>query len=159
MINSTLCYIEKDGKYLMLCRDKKENDCNEGKWIGVGGRLEENESPDECLVREVKEETSLSLLSYKMRGIVTFVSDRWETEEMYLFTSDSFLGEVSDCDEGTLKWVEKAEILKLPLWEGDKLFLKLIAEESDFFLMKLEYEGEDLKSAKINGKELPLEKG
>ena len=158
MINSTLCYIEKDGKYLMLCRNRKKNDCNAGKWIGVGGKFEENESPEECLVREVKEETSLSLLSYKMRGIVTFVSDEWETEQMYLFTADSFAGETGDCNEGSLEWVKKTEVLNLPLWEGDKLFLKLLSEDSPFFLMKLDYRGNSLVSAKLNGKELYLEK-
>lgn len=158
MINSTLCYIEKDGKYLMLCRNRKKNDCNAGKWIGVGGKFEENESPEECLIREVKEETSLSLLSYKMRGIVTFVSDEWETEQMYLFTADSFAGEAGDCNEGSLEWVKKTEVLNLPLWEGDKLFLKLLSEDSPFFLMKLDYRGDSLVSAKLNGKELYLEK-
>ncbi len=156
MKNSTLCYIEKDGKYLMLFRNKKAVDCNRGKWIGIGGKFEENESPDECLIREVKEETGYTLTAYKMRGIVTFVTDKWETEQMFLFTADGFFGEPSDCDEGLLEWKSKDEINSLSLWEGDRIFLPLIAGESGFFLLKLVYEGDILTKAVLDGRELSL---
>lgn len=149
MKNTTLCYIEKDNKYLMLKRDKKENDLNEGKWIGIGGHFEDGESPEECLLREVYEETGLTLLSYKLRGIITFVSDEWGTEYMHLFTSDEFTGELHQCDEGTLKWIEKDEVLSLNIWEGDKIFLKRILTENDFFLLKLVYKGDKLIEHKL----------
>lgn len=144
---TTLCYIEKDGKYLMLYRNKKEHDVNEGKWIGIGGHFEEGESPDECLLREVKEETGLELTNYKFRGIVTFISDGWPVEYMCLFTADAFNGHVEDgqpCSEGELRWVDKTRIPELNLWEGDKVFLKLLAEDSPFFTLKLRYTGDDL---------------
>ena len=146
---TTLCYIEKDNKYLMLHRVKKENDCNKDKWIGVGGKFEEGESPEECLLREVKEETGLTLTSYRFRGIVTFVSDEWEGEYMHLFTADEYEGELpagkmEDCSEGTLEWVSKNEIGSLNLWEGDKVFLGLLNEREEFFSLKLRYEGEKL---------------
>ena len=145
MKNSTLCYIEEDGKYLMLYRNKKENDPNEGKWIGIGGIFEEKESPVDCLVREVKEETGLTLINWKLRGIVTFISDVYETEYMYIFTSNRFEGEVNyDCSEGTLKWVRIADVPSLPLWEGDRAFLRLMDNDSPFFLMKLIYKGDVL---------------
>lgn len=146
MRNSTLCYIEKDGKYLMLHRTKKADDINEGKWIGVGGKIEEKESPNECVVREVMEETGLKLTGYKYRGIVTFASDTWDTEYMHLFTATEFLGEVNEdvCDEGELMWIPKDDLDKLNLWEGDKVFLKLLQEKEDFFSVKLRYEGEKL---------------
>ena len=148
MINSTLCYIEKDGKYLMLNRNKKETDCNGGKWIGVGGKIEENESPTEALLREVKEETSLVLNNYRLRGIITFVSDTWEGEYMFLYTSSSFDGTVCECDEGELHWVEKERVFELPLWEGDRVFLKYLNEDRDFFNLKLVYEGDTLIECK-----------
>ena len=107
---TTLCYIEKNDKYLMLYRNKKENDLNEGKWIGVGGKFEEKESPEECLVREVKEETGLTLTKYKLRCLVTFVSDKWETEHMYVFTASEFEGKLKECNEGTLQWIDKDKI-------------------------------------------------
>ena len=151
---TTLCYIEKDGKYLMLHRVKKENDVNKDKWIGIGGHFEEGESPEECLLREVKEETGLTLTSYRLRGIVTFVSDRWVTEYMFLYTADDFTGKMSPCDEGTLEWVPKKELSRLNLWEGDKIFLKLLAEDAPFFSLKLSYEGDDLVFAALDGKEL-----
>lgn len=144
MINTTLCYIEKDNQYLMLHRTKKENDLNEGKWIGVGGKFERDETPEECLRREVKEETGLTLTKYKLRGIITFISNQWETEYMYLFTADEFQGEVTDCNEGVLEWVNKDDILQLNIWEGDKIFLKKIIEEDGFFTLKVVYEGDRL---------------
>ena len=153
MKNTTLCYIEKDGRYLMLYRGKKENDPNAGKWVGVGGKFEDKESPEDCVRREVKEETGLELISQRLRGIITFVSDKWETEYMYLFTADEFCGELTLCDEGDLMWVEREKVLTLPLWEGDKLFLSLITDpDLPFFSMKLCYEGEKLVDAKVNGK-------
>ncbi len=152
MINSTLCYIERDGKYLMLHRVKKQNDLNHDKWIGVGGKLEENESPEECVVRETLEETGLRLTHYRYCGLVTFVSDRWEGEYMHLFHADGFTGELIACDEGNLEWVDKDEVLRLPLWEGDKLFLQRIAENLPFFSMKLCYQGDKLVSATVDGK-------
>jgi len=147
MKNTTLCYIEKDDSYLMLHRVKKENDLNKDKWIGVGGKLEENESPDECLVREVKEETGLTLTDYKLRGIITFVSDLYEGEYMFLYTATGYSGDLIDCDEGELKWVKKSDVLGLPTWEGDHLFLEKIYEDSEFFTMKLVYEGDKLVEA------------
>ncbi len=144
MINTTLCYIERDGQYLMLYRNKKENDPNQGKWIGVGGKFLENESPGECVCREVLEETGLTLISYRYRGIITFVSDRWESEQMHLFTADGFTGDLIPCDEGELRWVKKEDIMGLNLWEGDRLFLKRLMEDDEFFTMKLVYEGDTL---------------
>jgi 8-oxo-dGTP diphosphatase len=145
MKNSVLCYIEKDEKYLMLYRNKKNNDCNGGKWIGVGGKIEENESPDEALVREVKEETGLTLTRSAFRGIVTFVSDTWEGEYMYVYTADGFEGEICDCDEGELHWVEKNKLFSLPMWEGDRVFLKyLLTDSRDIFRLKLVYRADEL---------------
>lgn len=144
MKNVTLCYIEKNGKYLMLHRTKKKNDINEGKWIGVGGKIEEKESPEECIVREVKEETGLTLIEYKLRGIVTFVSNQYETEYMYVFTSDKFTGELIECNEGDLKWINKTEINNLNIWEGDKIFHDEILKHDRFFTVKVEYDNEKL---------------
>lgn len=153
MILSTLCYIEKEDKYLMLHRVKKQADANKDKWIGVGGKFEDGESPEECVLREVKEETGLTLTKYQFRGIVTFVSDKWETEYMHLFTATEYKGEDSFeewnqseyiCDEGELVWVEKSQILNLHIWEGDKVFLRLLDETKEFFSLKLRYEGEKL---------------
>ena len=141
---TTLCYIEKNDSYLMLHRIKKENDENHDKWIGVGGKFEAGESPEDCLLREVKEETGLILKSYQLRGIVTFVSDEWGTEYMHLFTSDDYEGEMHNCDEGELVWVPKHKIEELKLWEGDKVFLRLLDESREFFSLKLRYEGENL---------------
>lgn len=142
---TTLCYIEKDGQYLMLHRTKKKKDINKDKWIGVGGHAEGAESPEECLLREVKEETGLTLTSFCFRGLITFVSDACEPEQMCLFTADGFEGEICPCDEGKLAWIDKTEILKLPTWEGDAVFLKLLLEgEQRFFTLKLVYEGEKL---------------
>ena len=142
---TTLCYIEKDNKYLMLHRTKKKKDVNKDKWIGVGGHAEGNETPQECLIREVKEETGLLLTSYKFRGLITFISDEYEAEMMCLFTADGYTGELITCDEGELEWVKKSDVPQLPTWEGDAQFLKLLLEdEKRFFAMKLRYEGERL---------------
>ncbi len=159
MKNSTLCYIEKDGKYLMMHRVKKENDCNKDKWIGIGGKFEDGESPEQCMLREVREETSLEIISWKYRGIVTFVSDEWETEYMHLFTADAFCGvpvKSEDCTEGNLEWVEKSKVKELPLWEGDKIFLDLLSKDVPFFSLKLVYKGEKLVEAVLDGKSLPI---
>lgn len=145
---TTLCYIEKDDSYLMLHRIKKENDENRDKWIGVGGKFEAGETPEECLLREVKEETGLSLTHYCFRGIVTFVSDEWGTEYMHLFTADAYTGTLKECDEGELVWIPKKDIENLNLWEGDKVFLRLLQEERGFFSLKLRYEGERLVEVK-----------
>ena len=143
MKNTTLVYIEKDDCYLMLHRTKKDVDENKGKWIGVGGKFEEGESPEECMLREVKEETGLTVLDYRLCGIVTFTSEVWGSQYMYLFTASDFEGEILSCDEGELKWIPKEEILNLNIWEGDRAFLKLLFENSPFFTMKLTYTGED----------------
>lgn len=148
---TTLCYIEQDDKYLMLHRVKKENDINKDKWIGIGGHFESGESPEECLLREVREETGLVLTSWKFRGIVTFVSDKWETEYMCLYTADGFEGELISCNEGTLEWVEKSRVAELPIWEGDKIFLELLHTDREFFSLKLVYEGECLTEAILDG--------
>ena len=154
MLNTTLCYIEKDGSYLMLHRTKKVNDVNKDKWVGLGGKFEDGESPEDCLLREVKEEVGITLLSYYYRGIVTFVSDRYPTEYMHLFTSDSFTGEVSGCDEGEPVWIEKSRVAFLPIWEGDKIFFELLNENRPFFSLKLRYEGERLAEAVLDGKKI-----
>lgn len=155
---TTLCYIEKDGQYLMLHRISKKKDVNKDKWIGIGGHFEEGESPEECLLREAKEETGLTLTSWKFRGIVTFASEGWPIEYMCLYTADGFEGELKDCDEGTLEWVPKTELIKLNLWEGDKIFLGLLAEDAPFFSLKLMYRGGDLIYAALDGRELELTK-
>ena len=158
MIPTTLCYIENDDSYLMLHRIAKKVDINKDKWIGVGGKFEDKESPEECLLREVKEETGLTLTSYQLRGIVTFVSDRWVTEYMFLYTADGYEGEMSKCNEGTLEWVPKKDLFRLNLWEVDKIFLKLIADNEPFFSLKLSYEGDDLVYAALDGKQIILRK-
>lgn len=156
MLNTTLCYIEQDGKYLMLHRVKKKNDINHDKWIGIGGKFEEKESPEDCALREVREETGLTLTSYAYRGLVTFVSDQYETEYMHLFTADGFTGELIDCDEGTLEWVDKALVPTLPTWAGDRIFLELLARDVPFFSLKLEYVGDTLVRAVLDGRERSL---
>lgn len=154
---STLCYIEKNGKYLMLHRTVKKNDVNKDKWIGVGGHFEQEESPEECLLREVREETGYTLTSYRYRGIVTFVSGNGVTEYMSLFTADGFEGEPIACDEGELEWVDIEQVWNLNIWEGDKIFFRLIDENQDFFSLKLVYDGKDhLVSAVLNGKPMEL---
>ena len=152
---STLCYMEKDGKYLMLHRTVKKNDVNKDKWIGVGGHFEADESPEECLLREVREETGYRLTSWRFRGIVTFVSGDGVTEYMHLFTADAWEGELRACSEGNLEWVRKDAILSLNLWEGDKIFLRLLETDEPFFSLKLQYEGDTLTFAALNGKPLP----
>lgn len=137
---STLCYIEKDNKYLMLHRISKKDDINKDKWIGVGGHFEYGESPDECLLREVKEETGLTLTSYTLRGIITFISGSDYTEYMFLYTADGFTGTLTDCDEGALEWIEKDRISGLELWEGDRIFLKKLSDNDPFFTLKLIYD-------------------
>ena len=155
MKNTTLCYIENErGDYLMLHRVKKENDCNRDKWIGVGGKFEDGESPEECVLRETLEETGLTLTDWRYRGIVTFVSDRWETEYMHLFTATGWTWRLHECDEGVLEWVSREQFRGLPQWEGDRIFLRLIEEDAPFFSLKLRYEGEHLAYAALNGKEL-----
>ena len=155
---STLCYIEKDGKYLMLHRTVKENDVNKDKWIGVGGHFEYGESPEECLLREVKEETGYTLTSWKYRGIVTFVYGADTVEYMSLYTADGFAGEPIACDEGDLEWVEKERLYDLELWEGDKIFFRLLDEGREFFSLKLVYDTEDvLKYAALDGIPLDLD--
>ena len=147
---TTLCYIERDGKYLMLHRVKKHHDINAGKWIGVGGHVENGETPEECLLREVKEETGLVLTAYRLRGLVTFLSDACEPELMCVFTADAFDGELIECDEGELAWVEKSDVLALPTWEGDRVFLeRLLSGDERFFSIKLRYEGDKLVEKKI----------
>lgn len=154
---TTLCYIEQNDAYLMLHRVSKKNDPNEGKWIGVGDHFETDESPDECLLREVKEETGLTLKSFRSRGIVTFISGRTESEYMFLFTADDFEGEMIPCNEGVLQWVPKADVPSLNLWEGDRIFLRLLLEREDFFLLKLVYDAEDnLTDAYLDGERLNI---
>ena len=147
---TTLCYIEKGNKYLMLHRTSKKKDGNKDKWIGVGGHFEKGESPEDCLLREVKEETGLELTSYQFRGIVTFRSDEWPDEYMCLYTADRYTGNIGNCDEGELVWVEKEKIMDLNIWEGDKIFLKLLMENQPFFSLKLEYKGDKLVNTVLN---------
>ena len=147
---TTLCYIEKENKYLMLHRTSKKKDGNKDKWIGVGGHFEKGESPEECLLREVKEETGLELTSYQFRGLVTFISDEWPDEYMCLYTADRYTGDIGNCDEGELVWVEKGKIMDLNIWEGDKIFLKLLTENQPFFSLKLEYKGDKLVNTVLN---------
>lgn len=155
MLNTTLCHIEKDGKYLMLHRVKKENDLNRDKWVGIGGKFEETESPEQCNAREVFEETGLILNDAKYRCVVTFVSDVWESELMHVFTASDYTGQIKECDEGELVWVDIDKVYSLPIWEGDKIFLRLIENEDlPFFSLRLEYRGEALISAHLNGKKI-----
>ena len=155
MINTTLCYIRRGEDYLMLHRTKKENDLNKDKWIGIGGKFEDKESPEDCLLREAYEETGLTLTDYRYRGIVTFVSDRWPTEYMHLFTADGYTGQLKECDEGVLEWLPRRRLTQIPHWEGDAIFLDLIARDDvPFFSLKLRYEGETLAEAVLDGKHL-----
>jgi 8-oxo-dGTP diphosphatase len=153
---TTICYIEKDDNYLMLHRTIKENDINKDKWIGVGGHFEQGESPEDCLIREVKEETGLTLTSYRFRGIVTFVSDSGAIIYMCLYTADGYEGKITSCNEGVLEWINKKELLKLNLWEGDKIFLRLLDENKPFFSLKLEYKGDQLIEGYLDGRKLEM---
>ena len=150
MFNTTLCYIKKDGAYLMIHRVKKQNDMNKDKWIGVGGKLENGESPFDCAKREIKEETGLTVDKLRYHGIITFVSDLYGTEYMHLFSANEFEGEIDyNCDEGTLEWVKIEDVPLLPIWEGDKIFFELMEKEERFFSLKLCYEGDKLVSHTI----------
>ena len=151
---TTLCYPERDGKYLMLHRVKKKNDVNHDKWIGVGGKFEDGESPEDCMLREVCEETGLTVTKFRYRGIVTFVSDRDPCEYMHLFTCSDWTGEVRECDEGDLEWIEKKRLFDLTLWEGDRIFLELLDRDVPFFSLKLVYHGDRLVNAILDGKEI-----
>ena len=155
MYQTTLCYVLKEDKVLMLHRVKKKNDVNKDKWIGIGGKFEGNESPDECLLREAKEETGLTLTSWKCRGIITFLpNEPFEGEHMYLFTADEFEGELKTCDEGDLQWVSRDFLDQLPKWEGDQIFLDLLWQDAPFFLLKLCYDGDKLTEAVLNGQKI-----
>ena len=156
MRNTSLVHLEKDGCYLMLHRVRKDNDENRDKWVGIGGKFEPGESPEDCALREVREETGLTMRSWSYRGIVTFVSDEWGTEYMHLFHCTDFSGELRDCDEGELEWVDKQRMLRLPIWEGDRIFLRLLDTDEPFFSLKLCYRGDPLTQAVLNGKALPF---
>ncbi len=151
---TTLGYLIHEGSYLMLHRTKKANDPNHAKWIGVGGHVENGETPDECFVREVNEETGLTLHSLRLRGIITFISDEWEDELMFLYTSDDYSGSLIECNEGELAYIPEDRILTLPLWEGDRIFLQALLEDAPFFTLKLKYHGETLIEALMD--ESPL---
>lgn len=154
MHNSTLCYLVKDGRVLMLHRVKKKNDINHDKWIGIGGKFEPEEAPEECILRETKEETGLTLTSWRCRGVVTFLQEGGEGEYMYLFTADDFTGELIECDEGDLQWVSLDFLDALPTWEGDRIFLNLLWQDTPFFLLTLRYQGDRLVEAVLDGKKI-----
>ena len=154
MINSTLCYVTRGDEVLMLHRVKKKNDINKDKWIGIGGKFENDESPDECILREALEETGLTLTSWKCRGVVTFLNTCCEGEYMYLFSADGFEGDLKECDEGELQWVSRDFLDSLPKWEGDEIFLNLMWQEDPFFLLTLRYDGDTLTEAVLNGKKI-----
>ena len=150
MLNTSLCYIEKNSSYLMIHRVKKKNDVNHDKWIGVGGKFEDGESPFDCARREIFEECGVRVKNLRYRGIVTFVSDEYGTEYMHLFTADEYDGDINyDCNEGNLEWVNKEDIKNLPIWEGDKIFFDLLDRETRFFSLKLCYKGEMLTAHTI----------
>ena len=150
MLCTTICYLERDGKYLMLLRNKKAHDVNEGKWIGVGGKFEQGESPEECVRREVEEETGLVIDRLLMRGMLTFSSEGWEEELIFVFTADQFHGTLTDCAEGELRWIAKTELMELNLWEGDRIFLELLLKGSPFFSLKLSYRGDELVKRQLH---------
>lgn len=154
MLQTSLCYLEQDGKYLMLHRVKKENDINHDKWIGIGGKFEEGESPEECALREFREETGLTPTDLAYRGIVTFSSDEYPAEEMHLFSATRFTGTLTSCDEGDLEWIEKERLLNCKIWEGDKIFLRLLPQPTPFFYLDLRYEKDALVSAVLNGEKI-----
>lgn len=149
---TTLCYLERDGKYLMLHRTKKEKDINKDKYIGVGGHIEHGESPEECIKREIYEETGLEASNLKLRGLLTFVIDDFD-EYSFLYTCEDFSGDLKECDEGELIWIPKEDVLKLPIWEGDKIFFKLLGERKDFFSLKLTYVKDELIGVKVDGED------
>lgn len=154
MHNSTLCYITRGEEVLMLHRVKKKNDINKDKWIGIGGKFEQEESPDECLLREAKEETGLTLTNWRCRGVVTFLNNQCDGEYMYLFTADGFEGQMKECDEGDLQWVSRGFLYSLPMWEGDRIFLDLLWQDAPFFLLTLRYDGDRLVEAVLDGKRI-----
>ncbi len=154
MKQTTLCYLERGDEYLMLHRTKKENDENHDKWIGVGGKFEANESPEDCMRREIFEETGLTVTDYRYRGIVTFVSNLYGTEYMHLFTVTDWTGEARECDEGELAWIKKQKLFDLTMWQGDRIFLRLLEEDTPFFSLKLTYQGDELQEAILNGKKI-----
>lgn len=155
MVNTTLCYITRGDEVLMLHRVKKKNDINQDKWIGIGGKFEGEESPDECLLREAKEETGLTLENWRCRGVVTFLcGDSSQNQFMYLFTADRFSGRLKECDEGDLQWVRRDFLNQLPKWEGDQIFLDLLWKDAPFFLLKLRYDADTLTEAVLNGQRI-----
>ena len=150
MILSTLCYIEKDNKILLLHRTKKQNDEHEGKWIGVGGKFENGETPEECVEREVKEETGLTIKNPSLRGIMTFPNFKKDTDcYVFLFTVNEFQGELIECDEGELKWIPKSKVLDMPTWEGDLIFLRWLLDKKSFFSAKFVYENNKLQDHNV----------
>lgn len=151
MFLTTLCYMERENQYLMLHRVKKQKDINKDKWIGVGGKFEDKESPEDCLLREVREETGLTLTSYRFRGIITFITDRYETEYMHLYSADAWEGDMIECNEGDLEWLDQSEVFNLKIWEGDKIFFWLMQHDVPFFSLRLEYVGDELVSYALNG--------
>lgn len=151
---TTLCYIERSDEYLMMHRVKKDKDINKDKWVGIGGHFEKGESPEECLLREAMEETGLKLTSYRLRGVVTFSTDIYPTEYMFLYTADGYEGNVTDCNEGVLEWLPKKSVYELPIWEGDKIFFRLLEENRPFFSLKLRYADEKLAEAVLDGKSI-----
>jgi len=154
MLNTTLCYVTRGDEVLMLHRVKKKKDLNKDKWIGIGGKFEGEESPDQCLLREAKEETGLTLTSWRCHGVVTFLTDQYEGEYMYLFTADGFEGGLKECNEGDLQWVSREFLNQLPKWEGDEIFLNLMWQDAPFFLLTLRYQGDTLAEAILNGKKI-----
>ena len=156
MIETTLCYIESDDQYLMLHRTKKKNDCNHDKWQGVGGHFEPGENAEQCALREIWEETGLTATEFRYRALVHFHSDQWDSEDMHLFTVTGFTGDIKICDEGDLEWVSKSRVMELAMWEGDRIFLRLLEEDAPFFELTLKYQGDQLIFAELDGKELPV---
>lgn len=154
MLNTTLCYVTRGDEVLMLHRVKKQNDINKDKWIGIGGKFEGEESPDECLLREAREETGLTLTSWRCRGVITFLNEGDFGEYMYLFTADGFEGELTECNEGELQWVKRDFLDALPKWEGDQIFLDLLWQDAPFFLLKLRYRDNHLLEAVLNGQRI-----
>jgi 8-oxo-dGTP diphosphatase len=154
---TTLCYIERDGQYLMMHRVKKEHDINKDKWVGIGGHFEQDESPEECLLRETREETGLTLTDYRLRGVITFISDKWQTEYMFLYTATGYEGEIGDCNEGTLEWIDRTDVYDLPIWAGDRIFFRLLEWRQDFFSLKLRYVGEQLTEVMLDGQAISPE--